>query len=286
MSRRRADRLLVGALWGAACTSGLILLAIVTFTVSEAVDVLSKQGLARFITDPSWHPTSGLFGMGPMIAASIVSSVLAVAIAAPAGIAIAAAEQFYLAPRWTGLLRRAMEVLSGTPSVVIGLWGLVVLVPLFATVKPPGTSLFAAAVVLAMMLVPTIALLASIAFERAGSDLRQSALALGLSRKTRVMKVAMPLAATGIWGAVVLAIARAIGETMMVLMVAGNVVNWPKSLSEPVRTLTANMALEMAYAEGQHRSALFLSGVAVMITALALVLVGSKFGENSLEKRG
>lgn len=286
MSRRRVDRLLVGVLWAAAGTSGLILLSIVTFTVSEAVDVLSKQGLARFITDPSWYPTSGLFGMGPMIAASIVSSVLAVAIAAPAGIAIAAAEQFFLAPRWAGLLRRAMEVFSGTPSVVIGLWGLVVLVPLFATVKPPGTSLFAAAVVLAMMLVPTIALLVAIAFERAGSDLRQSALALGLSRKTLVMKVVMPLAATGIWGAVILAVARAIGETMMVLMVAGNVVNWPKSLSEPVRTLTANMALEMAYAEGQHRSALFLSGVTVMITALALVVVASKFGENAPERRG
>lgn len=279
MSRRRADRILIAALWISAAISALVLAAIVVFTVAEALPALRSIGLRPFLTDASWHPLSGTFGMAPMIAATLVTSALAVAVALPIGVAVAIVEQFHLGPRGATWVRRAIEVLAGIPSVVLGLWGLTVLVPLLARLQPPGTSLIAATIVLALMLVPTIALFSAIAFERAEPDLRRAAIAIGLSRASLVLAVCMPRAAGGIGAGVVLALARAIGETMMVLMVAGNVPHWPASLFAPVRTLTANMALEMAYADGLHRSALFLSGVLVMLVALMLTLAASRLAE-------
>lgn len=284
MSRHR-DRILLAALWASGATAGLLLAAIVVFTVAEALPVLRSVGLARFFTDASWHPLSGAFGMLPMIAATVVTSVLAVLFATPVGVAVAVVEQFYLGPRRAAALRRTIEVLSGIPSVVVGLWGLTVLVPLLARWQPPGTSLIAATIVLALMLVPTIALFASLAFERADAHLRLAAAAIALGRRSLVLVVSMPLAARGIAAGVVLALARAVGETMMVLMVAGNVPGWPTNFFAPVRTLTANMALEMAYADGLHRSALFLSGVLVMIVALALVTIASWLSEGRDEAR-
>lgn len=279
MSRRRADRLLVATLWASGAIAGLLLAAIVLFTVAEALPVVSAVGVLPFLTDASWHPLSGKFGMMPMIAATVVASILAVLVATPVGLALAIVEQFYLGPRAAAMLRRTVEVLSGLPSVVVGLWGLAVLVPLLAQWQPPGTSLIAATIVLALMLVPTIALFASIAFERVDQNLRRAAAAIALGRSALVLEVSMPLAARGIAAGVVLALARAVGETMMVLMVAGNVPGWPTHLFAPVRTLTANMALEMAYADGLHRSALFLSGVFVMIVALVLVTLASRISE-------
>lgn len=283
MSRRRADRILIAVLWLSAAVSALVLAAIVVFTVDEALPALRAVGLRALLTDASWHPLSGAFGMAPMIAATLATSILAVVLATPVALAVALVEQFYFGPRWAIAVRRTVEVLAGVPPVVVGLWGLTVLVPLLAGWRPPGTSLIAATIVLALMLVPTIALFSAIAFERADHELRRAAAAVGLSRQTLVLAVCMPRAAAGIGAGVVLALARAIGETMMVLMVAGNVPGWPSNLFAPVRTLTANMALEMAYADGLHRSALFLSGVFVMIVALALTLAAAWLSE---ERRG
>lgn len=271
MSRRSSDTLLEGLLWTAGLSCALLLTAIVGFTAFEAWPTVSEVGIPALLTGESWHPTNGAFGLSAMIAATIVVSLLAVAIAAPIGMAIAVVEQFYLSARGSLAVRRVIEIASGIPSVIFGLWGLVVLVPLLAAFKPPGTSLLAASLVLSLMIIPTITLFSALAFEAATDDLRRAAAAIGLSRATLVCTVAMPLVARGLFTGVVIALARAIGETMVVLMVAGNVPNFPSGLLEPVRTLTANMALEMAYADGPHRAALFFSAVLVMVIALVLV---------------
>jgi phosphate transport system permease protein len=163
-----------------------------------------------------------------------------------------------------------MALLAGIPSVVYGLWGLTVLVPLIARIESPGSSLLAAILVLGLMILPTVALTSASALEAVPDSLMRGAAALGMTRKGQILGVAVPAARVGIIGGILLSLARALGETMAVVMVAGNVVQTPHSIFEPVRVLTANIALEMAYATGLHRSGLFASGL--LLTALVLVL--------------
>ena len=172
-------------------------------------------------------------------------------------------------------------MLAGIPSVVYGLWGLTVLAPLIARWQPPGVSVLAGALVLALMVLPTVALTASSALAAVPASLLQGAAALGLSRRAVVLGVALPAARGGIVGGVLLAAARALGETMALLMVAGNVVQMPSGLFEPVRVLTANIALEMAYASGDHRAALFASGVLLTALVLALALTAGRVQSRS-----
>ncbi|MGH8553486.1 MAG: PstC family ABC transporter permease, partial [Methylococcales bacterium] len=168
------------------------------------------------------------------------------------------------------LYRVVLTLLAGIPSVVYGLWGLTVLVPLIGRLQAPGASLLAAILILSLMILPTIALTSAASLAGVPREWLMACDALGLSRRGRILGVALPAAAAGIQSGVLLAIARALGETMAVLMVAGNVVRYPSGLFEPVRVLTANIALEMAYATGPHRAGLFASGL--LLTLLVLVL--------------
>lgn len=161
-------------------------------------------------------------------------------------------------------------LLAGIPSVVYGLWGLTVLVPLVSQWEPPGASLISAMLILALMILPTVALTSEAALAAVSHANLQGASALGLSRKGIVLGVALPSARKGIQTGVILATMRALGETMAVLMVAGNVVQTPTSLFDPVRMLTANIALEMPYAMGEHRAALFASGLLLMLIVTLL----------------
>jgi phosphate transport system permease protein len=172
-----------------------------------------------------------------------------------------------------------IELLAGIPSVVYGLWGLVVLVPLVARWQPPGASLMSAIIILTIMIVPTIALVAGAAIGSLPREYLQAAAALGLSRRRTVTSVVLPAARSGLLTAGLLATGRALGETMAVLMVAGNVVQTPTGLFQPVRTLTANIALEMAYAMGNHRSALFVSGLVLMAMVTVLVALAHWMSE-------
>ena len=172
------------------------------------------------------------------------------------------------------MVRRALlALLAGMPSVVIGLWGLVSLVPLMAAWQPPGTHLLTATLVLALMILPTVALTSASALRSLPADWLRGASALGLSRWGTILGVALPGARSAIFAGLLLATARAIGETLVVLMLAGNVVRMPTGLFEPVRTLTANIALEMAYAMDQHRGALFFSGLVLVALVSLLVLI-------------
>ena len=222
---------------------------------------------------PSWHPVDGLYKLTPMLSATLYSTLGAVLLAAPLGIASALFSRYYSPPFLAGCYRRLIELLAGIPSVVYGFWGLTTLAPLIGRLQPPGVSLLTGILVLTLMILPTVALTADAALAAVPVAYLRGAAALGLSRWGLISGVALPAARSGITAGTLLAAGRAIGETMAVLMVAGNVVQHPHSLFDSVRTLTANIALEMAYATGDHRAALFVSGLALMI--MVLILVGT-----------
>jgi phosphate transport system permease protein len=267
---------LTGGLRAAAAVSGAMALLIAAFLVLESLPVLRKAGIARFFLDASWHPTEGLYNLAPMLGGTLLAAAGSLLVATPLGILSAVFCRCYAPPPAARLYRRLLELLAGIPSVVYGLWGLTVLVPWIARLHPPGPSLLGGIAVLAIMILPTIALSADAAIAGVSPDLWRGAAALGLSRGSAVRGVVLPAARSGLFTGILLGAGRSIGETMAVLMVCGNQIGVPRSLFDPVRTLTANIALEMAYATGDHRSALFVSGLILLV--LAVVLVGAAEG--------
>ena len=263
--------------------AGGIVLLITAFLAVEALPALREVGLRRFFTDLSWYPADGpdrgAFNLVPMIAGTLAVTSGAVLLAVPLGIASALFCRFY-APGGLGrAYRRLVELLAGIPSVVYGFWGLVVLAPLIRQWQPPGQSLLAGILILTVMILPTVALLSESSLRSVPSDYLRGAAALGLSRWATIRGVALPAARGGIFTAVILATGRAVGETMAVLMVMGNIVQVPGSVFDPVRALTANIALEMGYAMDVHRSALFVSGLILMTMIVALVAASMGFGK-------
>lgn len=268
--RGSKDRWLFRLLGFTAATSGTVLLLILAYLLTESLPLL-QQGLLPFLGDARWLPGDGRFGLLAMLLASLATAVLAVAIAAPAGIVLALWGRYVAPPPLLKAYLRLIELLGGIPSVVYGFWGLTVLVPWVTGFAPPGASLFSAALILALMILPLVTLSADSAFARLPSHYQRSASSLGISQWGMIRKLYLPLAAPAIFSAGILQLGRALGETMAVLMVAGNVVQLPESLFTPVRTLTANIALEMAYASGTHQTALFVSGLLLLVIVMLLM---------------
>lgn len=280
MFRLSVDQILIGWLRFAALLCAGILLLVALFVLREALPALREVGGLRFLTDGTWHPArtaqQGTFDLTPMLTGTLLATLGAIALAGPLGLASAIYCQFY-APRLVAqAYRRIMSLLAGIPSVVYGFWGLVVLVPLIRLWAPPGPSLIAGILILAIMILPTVALVADSSLGSVPESYLLGASALGLSRVRTVLGIALPAARSGLFTSVLLGVGRAIGETMAILMVCGNVVAVPDSLFDPVRTLTANIALEMAYAMGDHRSALFVTGLVLLAMIVALVASASR----------
>ena len=263
------------ALQAAAGLAAALVALVAVFVAGQAAPVMGRAG--DFLGS-QWFPTEGRFGMAPMVWATLAVAGGAVLLAAPLGVASALFCQLYAPPRLAGAYRRLVQVMAGIPSVVYGLWGLVALVPVIAAWRPPGASLAAGVVVVALMILPTVALLVDAALTALPAAHLRSAAALGLGRAATAVDVLLPAVRRSTVGAVLLAVGRAVGETMAVVMVCGNVVQTPEGLFDPVRTLTANIALEMAYALDTHRAALFASGLLLLLLAGALVAVGSRLG--------
>jgi phosphate transport system permease protein len=268
------DRWLEWLLRAAASVSGSVVLLIVLFVLWQALPALHDIGLRRFATDVDWRPTSDTqpqFGMLPMLAGSGLVTLGAVLLATPLAVFSAVLAEFYAPWSVAWLLRRLLELLNGVPSVVFGFWGLVVVVPLINTWQPPGQSLLAGVLVLSLMLIPTVALSAAAALRDETGDLARSAAALGFGRGAVVWSLAVPQARRGIAGGILLGAARAVGETMAVVIVCGNIVQVPASVFDPVRTITANIAMEMSYATAGHRSVLFATGLLLILATGILV---------------
>lgn len=291
MSPRRIDRdrFLSGSLHGTAAVAALVVVLVFVFLVWESLPAFTSIGPHRFIADASWHPHAqagqGTFNLLPMLAGTLLTSLGAMLLATPLGVLSAVFCHDYAHPAVSRWYRRVIELMAGIPSVVYGLWGLVVLVPLIARIEPPGASLLAGIVILGTMILPTVALLADSALSAVPHEYRQAAAALGLSRTATAFRVVLPAARSGLATAVILALARAVGETMALLMVCGNVVQWPRSLFDPVRTLSASMALEIGYAGGVHRSALFFCGL-VLLAFVAVLTFAAEMIASHRSKHG
>jgi phosphate transport system permease protein len=273
---RHPDRPLLWTLRLLSAVAALIVALILLFVLREAWPALHQLGPRRFLHDPGWHPAAGgadaQYGLLPMLAGTLLSSGGAVLLAAPLGLGSALFATSYGPPRLGGLHRQLLQVLGGIPSVV-GFWGLVVLTPLIRQWHPPGQSLLAGILCLTVMILPTTALLSEQAVREVPAESLQAAAALGLSRRATLEGVVLPVARGGLLSAVILASGRALGETMAVLMVAGNVIQVPAAVFDPVRTLTANIALELGYALDLHRAVLFVGGLVLMgVVAVVMAL--------------
>ncbi|MEA5574396.1 phosphate ABC transporter permease subunit PstC [Calothrix sp. UHCC 0171] len=273
LSPSQSDIFLLWILRSLAVITGIIVILITTFLLLEALPILREVGWLRFVSDRSWNPVQGLYNLLPMLWGSLLVTFGSVLFAAPLGIGSAIFCQYYAPPVVGGLYRQLINLLAGIPSVVYGFWGLVVLVPLIGKLQPPGASLLAGIAILTLMILPTIALTAEASFSEVPNEYLQGAAALGISPWATIRSVVLPAAKSGLFTGLILGTGRAIGETMAVLMVCGNVVQTPTSIFDPIRTLTANIALEMAYATGNHRSALFVSGLLLMGAIAILVAV-------------
>ncbi len=266
--------------------TGALVLLILVFLVTESAPALSAIGITRFFTDPSWSPTpvaaEGSFNMVPMMAGTFWTSLVAMILAGPAGIGSAIYCHFYASPKVARLYQKLIELLAGIPSVVYGFWGLTALVPFLAKIEPPGASLLAGALILSVMILPTIALVSHAAFAGVPTELTRGAAALGMSRLHTIRHVVIPASKSGLFTGLLLGVGRALGETMAVLMVCGNVAQHPEGLFSPVRTLTANIALEMAYAMDDHRNALFISGLLLMTMVTGLVVAAEYAGRRRI----
>ncbi len=268
----------------AAAVAGGVLLLLVAYLIAESLPALMRIGPLALLTDPSWHPLEGSFALLPMVMASVGIALLAMALALPLGLAIALFLTVYAGRRLRAIYVAMLELLAGIPSVILGFWGLVALVPVIARWQAPGTSLLAAALVLALMITPTIALLSHLVLRQAAQTHALTTAALALSHYAHIFRVVLPVAMPALASTALLALGRALGETMVVLMVAGNVVQFPASLTTPVRSLTANIALEMAYARQEHRSALFVSGLVLLLVAGGLYFLIARLQRGDKEQ--
>ncbi|MDD3243078.1 MAG: phosphate ABC transporter permease subunit PstC [Eubacteriales bacterium] len=244
---------------------------ITVYLFVSGTPAIFKIGAKEFLLGTVWKPTEGQFGILPMIICSVVSTVLAVGAGGVIGV-MTAVFMAELAPPWlTRLLRPCVRLLAGIPSVVYGYFGLTLIVPLIAKLSGfAGNSLLAVIVLLAMMILPTIISISEDALRAVPRAYKEGSLALGASHSQTIFKVLLPAARSGILSALVLGVGRAIGETMAVILVAGNTPQIPTSLFDSVRTLTINIAFEMSYAEGLHREALFATGVVLFLFIMAL----------------
>ncbi|MBC7953334.1 MAG: phosphate ABC transporter permease subunit PstC [Rhodospirillaceae bacterium] len=272
------DGRLRAVLWVFAVVASSIIALIIMVVAGEALPAFRAIEPWRFLGDASWHPAHGAYNLAPMIIGTFVVAGGAVVVGAVLGLLSAIFCCFYAPKPVSMAYRCGLEMLAGIPSVVLGLWGLTVLVPVLASLRAPGFSVLAAIVVLGLMVVPTIALVAISSLRSVPVALLLGSQALGLSKWMTIARIAFPAARAGLISSVVLGIGRALGETMAVMMVSGNIVQVPASVFEPVRTLAANIALEIPYAEQLHRSSLFVSGLILALIILVVLCVAEWFG--------
>jgi len=247
-----------------------VLLSIAFFVVREGAPLIHKVGLAHFLS-ADWHPTSGQFGIALMVVGSTAVTAGALLFGVPLGLGCAIVLGEIAPPRARDILKPLIEILAGIPSVVYGFVGIAVVLPwIRAHLGGPGASGLAASAILGVMILPTVVAISLDALRAVPYTYREGSLAMGATTWQTIRRVVLPAARSGIVAAVILAIGRAIGETMAVVMVAGNAVMLPRSPLDPLRTLTANLALEMGYATGDHRAALFATAIVLFMIVIAL----------------
>jgi phosphate transport system permease protein len=246
---------------------------IIYFIFQAGLPFLLRKGVLNIVFGQSWYPSLGKFGIWPMIVGTLIVTAGAIVIGVPLGLGTAICLEEFAPRRVAAIARSAIELLAGIPSVVYGFYGLIVLVPIVRSLfGGTGFGVITASLVIGIMILPTIISVSQDSIRAVPREYREGSLALGAAKWQTVRRVTMPAASSGILAGVVLGIGRAIGETMAVIMVVGGAPQIPHALTDMTRTLTANIALEMGYAAGEHREALFATGVVLFIFIIALNL--------------
>ncbi len=277
--RKRKEKAIHLSLFFVALSSILVLLAISIYLFKEGLPIFEKVSVKDFILGHYWYPTSDPpdFGIFPLIVASVAVTALATLIAVPLGLLTA----IYLAECASSRIRQVVkplvELIAAFPSVVIGFFGMVVVAPFLERTFdiPTGLNLFNASIMLAFMSVPTICSLSEDAIYAVPKELKEASLALGATHLETIVRVILPASISGISTSVILGMSRAIGETMVVLMVAGGAALIPSSIFDPVRPMPASIAAEMAEAPygGDHYHALFAIGIVLFLMTFAFNFV-------------
>lgn len=243
------------------------------FLFANGIPAMKEIGFVQFLTGTKWKPANNKFGILPMIVGSIYVTGGALVIGVPIGILMAIFMAKFCPTRLYKILKPTVDLLAGIPSIVYGFFGLVVLVPFIREhFDSKGQSILCAAILLGIMILPTIIGTAEPALRAVEESYYEGALALGATHERSVFTVTLPAAKSGILAAIVLGVGRALGETMAVMMIVGNQPRIPDSILKGVRTLTANIVLEMGYATDLHRGALIAIGVVLFVFILIINL--------------
>jgi phosphate transport system permease protein len=259
-----------------AFTTIVVLFLIAFFIMKEGVPLILKVGLLRFVFGKVWQPSVGIFEIWPMIIGTLLVTSGAMIVGVPLGLACAIVLAEFASTRVAMIIKPALELLAGIPSVVYGFIGMVVLSPLIRThLGGPGFSVLAGSLVLGIMILPTVISISIDSLKAVPKDFRDGSLALGATKWQTIFLVTLPAARTGIIASIILGMGRAIGETMAVIMITGNSIRVPHSILEPVRTLTSNIAIEMGYASGDHQKALFATGVVLFVIIMILNIIAN-----------
>lgn len=287
MSQLHIKEGIAKALFVAAAGISVLAVALIcVFLFANGVPALAQIGLPEFLFGTTWRPANDIYGIFPMIVGSIYVTAGAMVVGVPTGLLCAIFLSRFASGKIAAVLKPGVELLAGIPSVVYGFFGLVILVPFVRANTPDnvtgnGLSLLAASVLLGIMILPTIITVAQSALDAVPKKYYEGSLALGADHERSVFRVIVPAATSGIMAGIVLGVGRAIGETMAVIMVAGNQPIVPESIFEGVRTMTANIVLEMGYAADLHRGALVATGVVLFVFILLITMLF-----NVIKKRG
>ncbi|CCZ55473.1 MAG: phosphate ABC transporter permease subunit PstC [Clostridium sp.] len=258
-----------------ACVSILAVALICIFLFANGVPAMAKIGFGKFLLGRTWQAGNGLFGIFPMIIGSIYVTAGAIIVGVPIGILAAVFLARFCPKPLYRIMKPGVELLAGIPSVVYGFFGLMIIVPWVRDTFRPyyggnGLSLFSAALLLGIMILPTIISISESAIRAVPDKYYQGALALGATHERSVFRTVVPAAKSGIMAGIVLGIGRAFGETMAVIMIAGNQAWIPDNMFQGIRTLTANIVMEMGYAQDLHREALIATGVVLFVFILII----------------
>lgn len=256
----------------------LSILLVCIFLFANGIPAIREIGCANFLLGTTWTPTNGepAYGILPMICGSIVITFGAILVGVPVGIFTAVFMARFCPKKIYSLLKTASDLMAGIPSVVYGFFGLVMLVPMVRMLRDSfgintnGCSILSASVLLGIMILPTVVSVSESSIRAVTDSYYEGARALGATHERSVFRVMVPAAKSGILAGVILGVGRAIGETMAVIMVAGNQARMPESIFAGVRTMTANIVIEMGYATGLHREALIATGMVLFVFILVI----------------
>ena len=273
MKKKLIDKISTAIFFICALVSILSVLLICIFLFAGGVPAMGKIGFFDFIFGQVWKPSDlpALYGIMPMIVGSLYVTAGAIIIGVPIGILTAVFMSHFCQKGIHKFLKPLVELLAGIPSIVYGFFGLMVLVPVIRDqFGGNGNSILTASILLGIMILPTVISISEAALRAVPDMYYEGALALGATHERSVFSIVLPAAKSGVFASIVLGIGRAVGETMAVIMVAGNQARMPVDLLKGVRTLTANIVIEMGYAQGLHREALIATGVVLFVFILLL----------------